>query len=151
MTGRGPLRIDRGVAAGALAFLIVGGGFAAFGGHHLVTTRAFLNGAEPVQATVIAQDESCDDDGCTWRPTFRFTDPAGETREARTLYGASNYGWSEGTERTVLQNPAHDHVRMPGFWNLWAFGAGFFLLGALALGIALFPLRRLAMMRVSDE
>lgn len=143
-------RIDWGMAAGALAFLVVGGGFALFGGYHLATTWSFLKGAEPVQAIVVAQEESCDDDGCNWRPTFRFTDSGGTIREAQTLYGASNYGWSEGTERTVLQNPAYDHVRIPGFWNLWLFGAGFFLLGTFALVIAFFPLGRLSFVRRPD-
>ena len=147
MTRRGRLRIDWGTAAGALAFLVVGGGFAAFGGYQLITTWSFLSGAEPVRATVVAQQESCDDDGCTWRPTFRFTDSGGTVREAQTYHGASNYGWSEGTEREVLHNPAHPDVRVPGFWNLWVFGAGFFLLGALAVGVALFPLRRLSFVR----
>ncbi|MCR9149712.1 MAG: DUF3592 domain-containing protein [Rhodobacteraceae bacterium] len=147
MTGRGPLRIDWGVAAGALLFLLVGGGFAIFGGYQLANTRAFLQAAEPVRATVIARHESCDDDGCTWRPTFRFTDAHGEIREAQTLYSASNYGWSEGTERTVLHNPAFPHVRVPGFANLWVFGAGFFLLGALLVVLAIYPLAPLAVSR----
>ena len=48
MTGRGPLRIDWGVAVGALLFLLVGGGFAIFGGYQLANTRAFLQAAFPV-------------------------------------------------------------------------------------------------------
>jgi len=134
----GKRRPDWPLIAGMAAFLVVGLGFMAFGAHQIVTTRAFLADATPVEGEVIAQHESCDDDGCTWRPTFRFTDARGEMREAQTLYGASNYGWSEGTERIILHNPGHDHVRIPGFWNLWLLGGAFFALGALPVAIALY-------------
>lgn len=148
MAGRGRLRVDWGVFWGAALFLAVGGGFAAFGGSQLATTWDFLRDAERLRAEVIANRESCDGDGdCTWWPTLRFTAPGGALREARTLYGASNYGYPEGAEVAILYSPRHDHVRMPGAGNLWLLGAGFLGLGALAMGAGAWLMARMTFTR----
>lgn len=147
MAGRGGFRIDWTTALGALAFLVVGGGFMAFGAWQIVTNLAFVQRAVPVQAVVIANAEACDDDGCTWWPTLRFTDPMGDARELRTRFGSSDFGWEEGAPVEALFSPGYDYVQIPGFGNLWLFGGAFFLLGALPVGLAFFPLGRLAIVR----
>lgn len=147
MAGRGRFRIDWTTATGALVFLIVGGGFMLFGAWQVATNLAFLQRAVPVQAVVIANAESCDDDGCTWWPTLAFTDPMGDARELPTRFGSSDFGWDEGTRLEALFSPGYDYVHIPGFGNLWLLGGAFFLLGAMAVGMAFFPLGRLAIMR----
>ena len=147
MARRGGFRIDWTTAAGALAFLIVGGGFMTLGAWQIVTNLAFLQRAVPVQTVVVANVETCDDDGCTWWPTLRFTDPMGDTRDLRTRFGSSDFGWEEGERLEALFSPGYDYVQIPGFGNLWLLGGAFFLLGAMAVGMAFFPLGRLAIVR----
>ena len=145
MAGR--LRVDWPTFWGAVAFLVVGGGFAIFGGYHLVTTRAFMAGATERPALVLLNPASCDDEGCTWWPTLRVTGPDGAERDLRTRVGASNYGFGEGTELTVLSNPEYDYVRIPGAGNLYLMGGAFFALGMLPVLIAIWLLSRLVFTR----
>lgn len=132
MAGR---RVDWPTFWGALGFLVIGTGFATFGGWHLWVTWDFIVDAEPVQAIVLDAHESCDDDGCTWWPELSFTDSSGDTRVMRTQFGSSDYGFSEGSTITALHNPAFTYLRIPGFGNLWLFGAMFFGLGAFVAPI----------------
>ena len=128
---RGRLRPDWGTLSGALVFILIGGGFAAFGFYQLVTTWQFLSDAEPVEARVIENPESCDDDGCTWWPTLAFVDPDGSEVMKPTRHGSSNFGYSEGTELTILVNPDYDYVRLPAADDLWLLGGAFAALGTL--------------------
>lgn len=148
MAGRAGIRVDWGLMAGALLFILIGAGFAGFGGWYLVTTQQFLGAAEDVTGTVIAPNESCDDeDGCTYWPEFEFASPEGETLRARTQFGSSEYGFGEGEAVTILYNPAYDYVRIPGAGNLWLFGVGFFGLGVFALAVGLWLAIRHAVYR----
>ena len=147
MAARGRLRVDRDAAIVVAAMLTVGGGFAAFGGWQLWTTWAYLGDAVTVSAEVLAANESCDDDGCTWWPEVAFETPGGEARTARTQFGSSEYGFSEGSRIDVLYNPAYDYVRVPGTGNLWLLGAAFFALGLFAVLPALWVLANLTVYR----
>lgn len=150
MAGR--LRVDWPTFWGALAFLLVGGGFALFGGHGALTTAQFLRAAQPVEAIVVDDHKTCESDGCTWRPALAFTDPATqETRILRTRYGSSDYGWQAGAKIEALHNPAYDHLRIPGVSNLWVFPLGFLLLGLFAAGIGLWLMVRLVFSRSPAE
>ncbi len=145
MSGR--LRVDWPTFWGAVFFLLIGGGFAIFGGYQVLTTHAFMRAAEETGAVVLENSESCDDDGCTWWPTFRLTAPDGTERRMRTRFGASNYGWSEGAEVTVLTNPAYGYVRIPGAGNLYLLGGAFFTLGMLPVVIAVWLMARMVFAR----
>lgn len=127
---------------GAALFLVIGGGFAVFGGWQLLTTRAFLADAVPVTATVVERHESCDDDGCTWWPTVELTDPGGTTHRLRPQFGSSEFGWSEGEEIAALWNPAYAYVRIPGAGNLWLLGGAFFAIGLLPAILGVWLLAR---------
>lgn len=147
MTERGRIRVDWQMFAGCAFFLMIGGGFAIFGGYQLVTTHLFMRDAVPLAATVIENPESCDDDGCTWWPTVRFDDPDGVVREARTRHGASNYDWGEGARIDILYNPRWTYVRVPGADNLYLLGGAFFALGMLPVCIAVWLLSRFTFRR----
>ena len=140
MAGR--LHIDWPTLAGALLFLVIGGGFAGFGGWQLWTTAQFMKNAETVEAIVVDAHESCDDDGCTWWPEFARDGPDGQPIQQRTQFGSSAYGMSEGSRQTVLVNPDFAYVRMPGTDNLWLLGGAFFGFGALGLTVAIWLLLR---------
>ena len=148
MLSRSPIRIDWPTFWGAVSFLLIGGGFAIFGGYQLWTTYSFVNSATPVVATVVENHANCDNDSdCTWRPHLRFNDASGETYEAQTRYGASNYGWNEGTQVEALYNPAFTYLHIAGTGNLYLLGAGFFALGMLAVVVALWLLAKLTFSR----
>lgn len=136
----GVMRVDWPTFWGAIFFLTIGGGFALFGGYQLATTYHFMQNASPVPAVVTQSAESCDDDGCTWWPTLVFTDAGGQQTSLRTRHGASNYGWSEGSEITVLHNPGYGYLRIPGIDNLYLLGGAFFTLGMLPVVIAIWLL-----------
>ena len=95
-------------------FLLLGIGLAVFGGHVIWTTRAFLVEATEVTGTVIEENISCDDEGCTWWPVFRITTPRGETVEVPTRFGSGGYDFGMGAEVEVLFHPAYDYVRIAG-------------------------------------
>lgn len=146
----GPIRVDWPTFWGAVFFLLIGGGFAGFGGYQLITTYVFMTGASERLAVVLSNPENCDSDGdCTWRPTLSVSEADGSLYEARTRFGASNFGWSEGTELTVLRNPGYPYVRMPGADNLYLLGGGFFLIGMIPVVIALWLLRRMVFSRAA--
>ena len=129
-------------------FITMGGGFAVFGGYQVVTTWQFMQEAQPLQATVAVNPASCDDDGsCTWWPKFWLRDPAGDIRWTKTRFGASNYGYSEDSEVTVLYNPSSPYVRMPGADNLYLLGGSFFAIGMLPVVIAIWLLFRVTFYR----
>ncbi|MGV6810835.1 MAG: DUF3592 domain-containing protein [Brevirhabdus sp.] len=133
----GRLRVDWGTFWGAIWFLVIGGGFAGFGSYQLVTTYQFLPGAAEVMAEVVENPESCDDDGgCTWWPRFRLIAADGAEVHTKTRFGASNFGYGEGTKVRVLYNPDYTYVRIPGRDNLWLLGGAFFVLGMLPVVIA---------------
>ncbi|MGR3615890.1 MAG: hypothetical protein ACU0BB_07590 [Paracoccaceae bacterium] len=89
MSGRGRIKIDWPTAAGALMFILVGGGFAAFGGWQLVTTYDYLGSATEYPAEVVENPENCNSDNeCTWWPRVSFTTDAGETLELKTQFGS---------------------------------------------------------------
>ena len=121
--------VDWPTAAGAMMFVLVGGGFAVFGGWQLLTTYSFLQNASEAQAIVIDSNESCDSDGCTYWPDFSLTDPAGQERILPTQFGSSAYGYGAGSEVTVKFNQDYDYVRVTGTSNLWLLGGAFFALG----------------------
>lgn len=112
-----------------MMFILIGGGFAIFGGWQLYATRSFLSSATQVQAQVIDSHENCDNDGCTWWPEFTVTDATGAQVMLQTQFGSSAYQMSEGEIVTVHVNPDFDYVRIPGTSNLWLLGAAFFALG----------------------
>ena len=141
------MRVDWPTFWGAVFFLLIGGGFAIFGAYQLVTTRSFMAGAEPQLAVVVENPSNCDDDSCTWRPLLRLADG----REARTLYGASNYGWGEGAEIEVLVNPERDYVCVAGADNLYLLGGAFLGLGLLPVVLAIWLLARLVFSRPGDS
>lgn len=147
MAGRGRLRVDRDSAIVAAGMLIIGGGFAAFGAWQLWTTWAFLGDATTVSAEVLAANESCDDDGCTWWPEVAFEIPEGEAGTARTQFGSSDYDFGEGSRIDVLYNPAYEYVRVPGADNLWLLGGAFFFLGMFGVIPALWILATLTFYR----
>lgn len=92
--------------------------------------------------------ESCDDDGdCTWWPRLRYKDAKGVTHEAETRFGASKYGWNEGTEIEALYNPGYHYLRIPGADNLYLLGSAFFALGLLPVIIALWLLTKFTFTR----
>ncbi len=129
MARYGRYRVDWPTAAGAIMFILVGGGFATFGGWQLWTTHQFLQEGAEVQAIVVEQNENCDSDGCTYWPELSLTDPMGVTKSMPTQFGSSAYGYSEGSEIGVLFNPHYDYVRVIGTSNLWLLGGAFFGLG----------------------
>jgi hypothetical protein len=146
----GPIRVDWPTFWGAIFFLVLGGGFAIFGGYQIVTTHAFMRAAEERPAIILHNPASCDDDGgCTWWPTLRVTEADGTGREARTRFGASNYSWSEGAEITVLSNRAYGYVRIPGADNLYLLGGAFFALGMMPVVIAIWLMARMVFTRRS--
>lgn len=110
-------------------FVVVGGGFAVFGGWQLWTTHTFLQNATELSAVVLNRNENCDSDGCTYWPDFILTDPRGQILVLPTQFGSSAYGYSEGAEVAVLFNPSYDYVRVTGASNLWLLGGAFFALG----------------------
>ncbi|WP_375687299.1 hypothetical protein [Pseudooceanicola sp. LIPI14-2-Ac024] len=138
----GAIRVDWPTFLGAVFFLLIGGGFAVFGAYQLSTTRAFVRNAAMVPATVLANVESCDDEDCTWWPTFGFSDSRGRLHEMRTRHGASTYGWREGEVIGALYNPNYAYVRIPGFGNLYLLGTAFLLIGLLPVCIAVWLLAR---------
>ncbi len=142
------MKVDWGTFWGAIWFLAIGGGFAVFGGYQLWSTHLFLQDAQPLRSTVIANPANCDDDGdCTWWPRVRYTDPAGASREARTKFGASNYGWNEGSQIDILHNPRFDYIRIPGGDNLYLMGGAFFAIGMLPVVIAIWLLWKITFTR----
>lgn len=148
----GRIRVDWPTFWGAVFFLVIGGGFAIFGGYQLGTTFAFMNAAEERPAVILSNRESCDSDGdCTWWPTLRVEEADGTLREARTRFGASNYGWSEGAEVTVLSNRSYDYVRMPGADNLYLLGGAFFALGMLPVIIAIWLMFKMVFYRDTGD
>ncbi len=151
MPRRGPLKVDWPTAAGALFFILMGGGFGGFGGWQLVTTYSFLNGAVPVTATVHEQRESCGDEGCTYWPDLALITPSGQDIILPTQFGASSYGYSEGSEVTVHYNPDYAYVRVSGGSELWLLGAGFFALGSLVFCLGIWLLLRWTVSRVSPS
>ncbi|WP_375173037.1 hypothetical protein [Pseudooceanicola sp.] len=136
---------------GAVFFLLIGGGFAIFGGYQVVTTYAFMGTAEERPATVLENPDRCDDDGCTWWPTLQVQEADGTERVTRTRFGASNYGWGEGAEITVLSNRAYDYVRIPGADNLYLLGGAFFCIGMLPVVIAFWLLAKLVFTRAKVD
>jgi hypothetical protein len=143
----GSIRIDWPTFWGALAFLVVGGGFALFGGYHVWTTGQFLLGAEPVSAVVMDENEDCDDDGCTWWPELSFVDETGETVVMRTRVGSSDYGWPSGMRVDALYNPSYPYLRMPGAFNLWLLGGGFLALGSFVAACGAWLMAKLVFSR----
>jgi hypothetical protein len=131
-----------------MLFMTVGGGFAVFGGYQLWSTRAFLQDASPVLATITDPRERCDDDGCTYWPEMRFNDDTGQMHWLRTRHGSSDYRWSEGTEITALYNPAYRYLRVPGATNLWLLGGAFFGLGSLVFVLGVWLMARLVFGRL---
>jgi len=148
MLGISRIRTDWPTFWGALGFVLVGGGFAVFGGAQLWSAYAFTRGAIPVAATVIDNPADCNDDGdCTFRPLLRFDDPDGAVREARTHFGASHYGWTEGTQVEALFNPEHPDLRMAGRDNLYLLGGWFLGLGSVAAALGVWLLARMTFTR----
>jgi len=146
--GGSRIRVDWPTFWGAVFFLLIGGGFAIFGGYQVITTYDFMKAAEPRTALVIDNPSNCDDDGCTWWPTVQVSgEPEGQTR--RTRHGASNYSWSEDSEIDVLVNPAYDYVRIPGADNLYLLGGAFFAIGMLPVVIAIWLMFRMVFTRQS--
>ncbi|WP_322867020.1 DUF3592 domain-containing protein [Aquicoccus sp. G2-2] len=128
---------------GAISFLVIGGGFAIFGGYQLATTYAFTRNATQYEATIVENAKTCDDDGsCTWWPRVQFAAPPDGLQQAKTRFGASNYGWGKGTKIKILSNPAYPYVRIPGFDNLYLLGAAFFALGMLPVILSFWLLAR---------
>ncbi|WP_407493287.1 hypothetical protein [Pseudooceanicola sp. MF1-13] len=149
-TGDGRIRVDWPTFWGAVFFLVLGGGFAGFGAYQLTTTFDFMAAAEPRAAIVLDNPSNCDDDGCTWWPTFQVQgDAEGQTR--RTRHGSSTYSWSEDTEVDVLVNPAYDYIRIPGADNLYLLGGAFFALGMLPVIIAIWLMARMVFTRDTGQ
>ena len=148
---RGQLRPDWGTLSGAFFFILIGGGFAAFGFYQLVTTWQFLSDAVPVEARVAENPESCDDDGCTWWPTMTFEDANGNEILRPTRHGSSSYGYSEGSELTVLVNPDYNYVRLPEADNLWLLGGAFAALGTLPFVLGFWLLFTHSFVRTSPD
>ncbi|MEM0946851.1 MAG: DUF3592 domain-containing protein [Pseudomonadota bacterium] len=142
------LKVDWGNFWGAIWFLVIGGGFAIFGGYQIWVTTVFLRNAEPVRAVVLENPSSCDDDGCSWWPRVSYVTPEGISRETKTQFGSSSYGWNEGAEIDILHNPAFDYIRIPGGDNLYLLGGAFFVLGSLPVVIAIWILFRRVFSRV---
>jgi hypothetical protein len=137
------IRVDWLTFWGATLFLLVGGGFAGFGGYQLWSTHIFLKEAGTAKAIVIENPESCDDDGeCTWWPLLQFSDATGAIHERKTKFGASNYSWGEGSEIDILYNPSFPYVRVPGNDNLYLLGGAFLALGMLPVAISVWLLSK---------
>lgn len=133
---------------GAVSFLVIGGGFAIFGGYQLATTYAFTRNATLLEATILENPRSCDSDGsCTWWPRVQYLSSTGATHTAKTRFGASNYGWASGSRLDILANPAYPYVRIPGVTNLYLLGAAFFALGLLPVVLAVWLLARFTFTR----
>lgn len=132
---------------GAVFFLLIGGGFAGFGGYQVVTTWNFMHAATLTTATVVDRRDSCDDDGCTYRPTFAFQDETGQRQQAEPRFGASNFGFAVGSDVDVYVNPAYPYVRVAGPDNLWLLGGSFFVLGMLPVVLAFWLLARFTFTR----
>ncbi len=101
-------------------------------------TREFLSGAQALEARVVAMqvDRSGKED--RFRPTFAFTDRAGQEHRLPAWRSAPEYGFAKGAGVAVLFNPDFaDHVRIDSWEDTWKpglkilFVAGVFLLMAL--------------------
>ena len=149
--GRGRIVADWGIIWFALVFIAFGSGFGGFGAYQLITTYDFLDGATEIQAEVIENPESCDDDGCTWWPKLKFTAADGTQQSMRTRYGASNYGYSVGAEVSVHYNPRYPYLRVTGPDNLWLLGGVFGALGGLVFCIGIWLFARYGIYRKTAD
>jgi hypothetical protein len=58
-----------------------------------------------VPGTVISLSESCDDDGCTYRPNVRFTTQSGQTEIYNSSFGSSPPAYKVGETVTIFYRP----------------------------------------------
>lgn len=116
--------------------------FVAAGGWLLWSAHKFMGRAVKAKGTVLTVSRHVSTRtsnggsrrSVTYKPTFEYTDPAGQTRRAETFLSSSGYNFEIGSQHEILIDPNGGSVRMPGFW-VYGFGALFAVIG-LAFAIA---------------
>ena len=61
--------------------------------------------AVQVPGTVISLDESCDDEGCTYRPNVRFTTQDGQTQFYNSMFGSYPPAYKVGEQVIIFYQP----------------------------------------------
>jgi len=121
---RGPIWI---ILFGTVFFLIGG-----FMNYQQLDIRQ--NGLE-VQGEVVRLTESCDDDGCTYRPSVTFTTQNGESITYTSKFSSNPPAYDVGEDVTIYylpDNPQKARIKGEGGvirFVFTAIGAGAFILG----------------------
>ncbi|WP_208347579.1 DUF3592 domain-containing protein [Pseudaestuariivita rosea] len=124
--------------------------FIGVGGVFLYKQYLFMSGAQKVEAVVIHLDINNSGDNPTYRPTVRYVDNAGDTREAASQLFSNFYDYEIGETIEVFHNhDRDDHIRIDGWFSIWGFGSIFFGVGLLSLmvGGIVFVVMTIAMKR----